>query len=214
MTLIGINGFKTSGKDTTYNLVKSILHGQATVERAAFADKLKIMAARALGFDRPDAELIALMDSFKDGATFSILYEEPDNRGTAFEDTAVMHTLTGREYLQHFGGRAREVFGDSFWVDQILPSPHLKPGMNAHNLSYRYPGVDCLCITDVRYPNEASRVKALGGVMWEVIRPGLESDGHSSEIPLPEELIDWQIVNDADFATLRGRVVEAMAETL
>jgi hypothetical protein len=32
--------------------------------------------------------------------------------------------ITGREYLQRFGGRSR-VFGESFWVDQVLPSRRL-----------------------------------------------------------------------------------------
>lgn len=36
-------------------------------------------------------------------------------------------------------------------------------------------------VDDVRFPNEAAAVKALGGVLWRVYRPGLNSMDHASE---------------------------------
>jgi molybdopterin-guanine dinucleotide biosynthesis protein len=47
--IIGINGLKTAGKDTTYECVRTSLRRH--VKRAAFADKLKIMAMLALGYE-------------------------------------------------------------------------------------------------------------------------------------------------------------------
>lgn len=213
MILIGISGLKTAGKDTAYRLLREQLKDEGLrVERAAFADKLKIMAARALGFDRPDEELIALMDSFKESAVINVDYRELDGAET-------LHTLTGREYLQHFGGRAREVFGENFWVDQVLPQPRRYTSSNeiskaagSVEVGLRYYDADVLCITDVRYPNEAQRIKDLGGSVWEVVRPGLEPDGHSSEVPLSETLVDRKIINDSDFVALRHRVVGAIQE--
>lgn len=34
---------------------------------------------------------------------------------------------------------------------------------------------------DVRFPNEAEAIRALGGVIWRVHRPGLNVDSHASE---------------------------------
>lgn len=230
-TLIGINGFKTSGKDTTYSILSDVW-GDGFVQRAAFADKLKIAAASALGLEGTPQELIALMDECKDSWAFHVARQEsipdliPEN-GTvddalgAINFTSTVTKFTGRQYLQWFGGKLRDVFGENFWIDQVLPYPATEvidgltweaddPG---EELPRWYPDADCVAITDARYPNEAKRIKELGGVMWEVIRPGLESDGHDSEVPLPRELVDWQIVNDGDLDVLRDRIQEAVNET-
>lgn len=224
MRLIGINGFKGSGKDTTYSLIARD-HTRpgpgGRVERRAFADKLKIMAALALGFERPEDELIALMDSMKHRSHFSVLYEEPVTPAD-FEDTSVLHDFTGREYLQWFGGHARTVFGDSFWIDQVIPSVgHFEDdafveiwgtvGRNTEGAEWSgwLPSIGV--ITDARYPNEAQCVRALGGDVLEIIRPGLESDGHSSEQPLARELVTHTIVNDGTIEDLAGKVSEWLA---
>lgn len=206
MKLIGINGFKTSGKDTTYRTVAA-LAGER-VERRAFADKLKIMAALALGFERSDEELIALMDSMKDRSLIQVSYSEPSG-GEA------LHDLTGRQYLQWFGAHARTVFGDSFWVDQVAPLDGFEFELIWSTLGRTGPSVGLPtlgCITDVRYPNEAERVLSLGGVVWEVQRPGLVSDGHSSEKPLPRYLVTRVIDNSGDFLHLEREVEAAMNE--
>lgn len=205
MKLIGINGLKKSGKDTSYGLLRDMLaeEGKA-VERRAFADKLKIMAALALGYDREPIELIALMDSYKDTAVFNITYIDPDTG----EQT--LHDLTGREYLQHFGNKARTVFGDTFWIDQVLPNPATSPykddpmfdAIIRDKTADRFDRADFGVVTDCRYPNEAQRVLDLGGEIWEITRPGLESDGHVTEQPLPAELVTRRIVNDGTISQL------------
>jgi hypothetical protein len=114
--LIGINGFKRAGKGETGNAIYDYHTG--VVYQVGFADKLKIMAARALGFDRPPRDLIALMDEMKETAVIQARYYEP---GQSYEEPALLHDLTVREYLQNFGNDARELFGDTFWIDQVLP---------------------------------------------------------------------------------------------
>lgn len=202
MKLIGLNGLKRSGKDTAYQILSRELTtpGPAgRVERRAFADKLKIMAALALGFDRTEDVLISLMDEAKDEWILSVLKAElPRNEWESYPE---IHRLTGREYLQNFGNHARRVFGDSFWVDQVLPlntafeSVWSTVGRNTPGARFvgRLPKVGV--VTDVRYPNEAERVRAHGGQVWEIIRPGQESDGHITEQRLPLELIDITIDN-------------------
>lgn len=218
MRLIGINGFKYSGKDTTHQIIDSL---EPNVLRAAFADKLKIMAAKALGFDRSDEELIKLMDSFKETAIFRISYDDPEHYDPAAHYGAkttvplALHTLTGRQYLQWFGESARQVFGDTFWIDQVLPAPAIGNGLNndlfnEESLKHRFPNVDILCMPDTRHPNEAERILALGGEVWEIKRPGIVSDGHTTEQPLPRELITRTINNDGGLPDLEREVEIAL----
>jgi hypothetical protein len=181
------------------------------------------MAAMALGFEGSEESLIARMDDAKERWIFHIKREVAYGvRGPAYEPVT---NLTGRQYLQNFGNHARAVFGDTFWIDQVLPAPHysfdsldretwLNPRENERNLKQRYPNVDVLCITDLRYENEAERIKLLGGVIWEVQRPGLTSDGHITEQPLPRELVDAEIINDSTLDVLEARVAQSIFETL
>lgn len=191
--LIGINGFKTSGKDTTYKIISEF---RPNVARAAFADKLKVLAALTLGYYGTEEELIAAMDDFKESSRVEV-----------WEGGSYVAEVTGRQYLQNLGGEARNVFGDTFWIDQVLPNPaqyDLEDKSDRYDelLQLRYPDAETICVTDVRYPNEAQRVRHLGGIVLEIVRPGLASDGHSSEKPLPRDLVDYTIVNDGALADL------------
>lgn len=57
---------------------------------------------------------------------------------------------------------------------------------------------------DVRFPNEASAIKMMGGEVWKVWRPGAELDcPHASEGALDSyDQFDRLIVNDGDIAQL------------
>jgi hypothetical protein len=195
MRLIGINGFMHSGKDTTYEFIKDALVPEA-VERRAFADKLKEMAAMAIGIEEGD--LIEKMNDCKENWTFDVegaLVRIPGGG----KGRQVITAFTGRQYLQWLGGNARKVFGDTFWIDQVLPMSDTS-----------WPEKGTLVVTDVRYPNEAERIKLIGGEVWEIIRPGLTSDGHSSEIPLEPHLVDKTIVNDGSLDDLEKKVKESL----
>ena len=210
MKIVGINGFKRSGKGTTAEFLNELVDD--VVYEIGFADKLKRLGGLALGIPaNVPQDHLRWADEYKVSGTTSTVV--PD--GT--------YVVTGREFYQNLGQSGRVLFGDNFWIDQVLPYPALywidgepyedtdDPGIDAARM---YPGVDILAITDVRYPNEAERIRSLGGVVWEVVRPGVVSDGHASEQPLPAELVDWQIVNDGDLDTLKQRVDEAIGETL
>ena len=190
MNLIGITGLKTSGKDTTYEAIRTLTEGQAV--RRAFADNLKRIGALALVLE------YEAMDEFKERGRIE-LWEVP----------AV--DITGRQYLQNLGVGAREVFGTGFWVDQVLPVDKAR-----RELIWRDPKTHELpkwaVVTDVRFPNEAARVLDLGGEVWEVVRPGLESDGHASEIPLPRYLVTRTILNDSTVDRLRDKVADALED--
>lgn len=217
MELIGINGLMGSGKDTTYGFIAELHPGAL---RVAFADKLKIMAAMAFGLEGTPANLIYSMNEAKEHWEIEVY----DRRLTL-----KARTFTGRQYLQWLGAKAREVFGDTFWIDQVLPPKRTLYApekadtgvvtrsvagsyMGHDALAERYPDTDLVVVTDVRYPNEAERILELGGEVWEILRPSCTSDGHSSEIPLSRELITREVHNDGDLDVLASRVEEALRD--
>lgn len=211
MRLIGINGFMGSGKDTTFGFIQEC---HLSAQRTAFADKLKIMGAMAIGFEGSPEELVAKMNDCKENWTFNVWTGDHPSNAVGRSVTQ----FTGRQYLQWLGGNARKVFGDTFWIDQVLPpkryhyGPEKIGGLTRRfdMLEERYPNTDLVVVTDVRYANEAERVRELGGEVWEILRPGSTSDGHSSEIPLPRELVDRVIHNGGDLSQLSAKVKEAL----
>ncbi len=72
-----------------------------------------------------------------------------------------------REYLIRIGHGARAVFGPGVWLDAVLPPGHQHADGR-------------LVITDVRYANEAERVRAAGGQVWRVARRGYDG-AHQTE---------------------------------
>lgn len=198
--LLGLAGRKFAGKDTFARLL--IEEGERRgirVVRVAFADKLKVSAARALGLaalsdswrtvrflDGSDTAAVAMMDRLKEGGR--IIVECADDLRWSF---------SGREFLQWYGTEAhRDVFGPDFWVDALLP---LVPGV----WEARYEGVDLVVVSDCRFVSEAERIRSLGGKILRIDRD-LPDDGdqHASEVPLPTEFIYEAVANDGSLADL------------
>jgi hypothetical protein len=131
--------------------------------------------------------------------------------GIAFSDIdklkndpeAYVGVYTFRTFLQRYGTEAhRDVFGQNFWIDYTLP------------LGGYYPG-RAIVVTDVRYRNEAERVRALGGFNWHIHREtALENQlQHSSEEFDYDDLIDAHMTNDGTMGDLFRVVEEALAAT-
>jgi hypothetical protein len=218
--IVGINGLKQSGKGTSASLLRELADDRIVYE-IGFADKLKILASRLLGYeDRDPREAIARMDEAKLSWDIGVRKLSPAESARFPDVWEPVTQLSGRSFLQNLGNEARQLFGDNFWIDQVLPRPLYHPDPETRTihagqaLAERYPDVDVVVITDLRYENEAVRVKQLGGVVWEVVRPGVESDGHITEQPLPDVLIDHVLHNRGSLTNLRWEVEKAMELTL
>lgn len=187
--LLGLSGRKFAGKDTFARLL--IEEGERRgirVVRAAFVDKLKVSAARSLGFRGNDQECVTLMDNFKESGRVTVAYSDGDDPAW----------FSGRRYLQWVGTEAhRDVFGPDFWVDALLP---LVPGV----WEARFEGVDLVVVSDCRFANEAERVRSLGGKILRIDRD-LPDDGdeHASEVGLPSEFIYEAVDNNGTLDELR-----------
>lgn len=172
--ILGLTGFKGSGKDTAgAYLIEN--HG---FRRISFADKLKSSAAANWkGQVSPDD-----WDRWKNDPSVIV--------GIYMDDTPLAE-VTAREFLQHYGTEAhRDEFGYDFWIDAALPVPDtymIGKLLQKQNI----------VVTDVRFVNEAERVKEVGGAIIQIRRPDLSdaNDVHASEVPLPEEFVNAVVYN-------------------
>lgn len=99
-----------------------------------------------------------------------------------------------RRLLQRLGTEAgRGVLGDDIWVNAAMQKLD-------ENVDYVF--------TDTRFPNEGDSIKAMGGEVWRINRPGQQAiNGHSSEMAMVGYDFDRVIENDGTIQELRDRVL-------
>lgn len=182
--IIGLNGFKGSGKDT----VGAYLVEKHGFERLSFAAKLKESAAALFGIDP------SLWEVLKND--ISAVIEIEVNKGvTQTED--VIAVVTVREFLQRYGTEShRDIFGQDFWVDYALKG--VDPNKN-------------YVFTDARFENELEKIRSLNGYNVQIIRGDVDSsDNHASEVAPPERLIDAIVYNDGTFDELYKQIDQVL----
>lgn len=203
--LIGVNGKARSGKNTTADYIQSWCWDKdLTSAQRGFADRLKRSAAHALGIFKDEIEFCnKLKGDYEQG---SIEVRMTTKGGGPNQQ---MVKITGREYLQYYGTEAhRDVFGDNFWVDALLPLADHMDGTCEWWWNFQTEGetADVAIITDVRFDNEAERIQELGGDVWKVEREGSGAGNHASEQDLPMELVDVVIDNNGTLDDLSDSV--------
>jgi hypothetical protein len=101
-----------------------------------------------------------------------------------------------RIFLQHLGVAVREHVDPDAWVNALFRQT--SPGR-------RY------VVTDVRFPNEATAIKARGGIVVRVHRPGVGAvNAHMSETALDDWDFDAHLFNDGDLDALRVHVQQML----
>lgn len=226
MRLIGLNAGLRRGKDTTFEIIFD--HASAVGKlaiRRAFADPLKVSGIRAfdLGSESHDED-VALADKIKETGRIVLTWLE--------DDRLVAHVIDGRQLWQHYGTKAHRSedlgssFGPFFWLDNLLPKGHQELYDYNNDLvrrplwwqSFRedWAGfADIAVITDVRFANEAQRIREFGGEIWLIDaneRLGPSTDDHDSEQPIPEHLITKTIDNNGTLEELKANVIDALGE--
>jgi hypothetical protein len=100
-----------------------------------------------------------------------------------------------RPFLVSLGESVRNVLGEETWINAVIP------------LNYNGPP---MVITDVRYKNEADRVKMLGGIIVQINKPGVIPANHTEATSISQIIPDIIINNDQTIYVLEGRIVEAI----
>ena len=176
--LIGLTGAAGAGKDTVANMIDAKGHnGRQYPEYVSFAAPIKGMIASLL-----------LHWNIEHHVLTDRILKEQTIAGLGASPRKLMQTL-GTEW-------GRNLISETIWLDtaerRIVKA--LQEGRMA-------------VVTDVRFPNEAQLIHRLGGVVWKIERPGIESvAAHVSEAGLPAELVDRVIDNSGTIADLTRAV--------
>ena len=93
------------------------------------------------------------------------------------------------DYMIRLGQGCRDILGEDVWINQVLP----EIGSD-----------DKVVISDVRQPNEYDTIKERGGVIWHVVRSGIERRGMDGL--LDGRVFDAVIYNDGTLEDLREAV--------
>lgn len=173
--LIGLTGYAQSGKDT----LAKLLVDNYGYRRVAFADKIReflyeinpMVACSPTGYLRDLVDLVG-WDKAK---------QEPQVR----------------RLLQDLGVGARKLFGDKFWVAQVLL--HISSS-------------EKIVITDVRFINEAESIKKYDGAqVWRVKRSGVFAvNTHVSESEMDGYKVDQIFTNNGTVEDLELLITTRM----
>lgn len=198
--ILGLHGKMRSGKNTVAERLK--LYSPLPVVEVSFAAKLKQSAAALL-----DVPVTSLETAKNDPyARVALVYLEPGGSND------ILASQTVREFLQRYGTEShRDVFGADFWLDAALPLKFGTVGPERGHFPDPY-GDALYVVTDVRFPNEAQRVRDLGGVMVKVVGPETDTGSHASEQELDCDYTLDNTVRDDGFADLDGRVCVLLSD--
>ena len=240
--LIGLHGRLGAGKDTAFEGIhKWASERGVRAARRGFADALKLSFARLFIPDCGLDEAVNWCNTLKGHESASRLAMSWGVFSEHGTDTTIEHSITGRQALQRYGTEGhRDVFGEDFWVDALLPTdsvpsetqfeyqvhrsvepvPVQRWPMNfRQEMDFSVEPPEICVVTDVRFVNEATRIRTLKGINWKVVRP-IENGGlgdneghHASELDLPTELIDHVILNNSSIDDLHSLIDDMMTET-
>lgn len=187
MKLIGLTGkprsIKRCGKDTAADMLCEIARWRClNACKRAFADKMKLGLAEMLGMDEAD------IDTFKlDGSVAITPTRSPHSRH-----------VTGREIIIAYAESHRRIFGWDFWVNELLPVDGRGGGWH-HNFEL----APVCVVSDLRFENEADRIRALGGEIWIIERDTGSVSDHISERGFPLRGDEKRIDNNGSLGDLQ-----------
>lgn len=182
--IIGINGYARAGKDEAAKAL--VAEG---FERIAFADVLRDMAYAINPYVEYESG-----DDIEPGR-YRRLQDVVDVFGW---ENAKAHYPDIRRLLQRLGTEAgRDILGENIWVDT----------------AFARAASDDIVVTDVRFPNEGDAIKARGGVVVNITRPGVGPvNGHVSDNAMEDYRFDEYIRNDGAVEDLHAMILEVVKD--
>ena len=175
--LIGVLGFKYSGKDTTADyLVKNY-------------DFTKI------AFAQPMKDACKILFNFDDEQLYGSKKEIIDCRWNVSPRTVFQHF--GTEMFRRGINEIMPHIKDNFWVTLAIDT--------YHNIVKKEPNIKVV-ISDVRFPNEIDAIHKENGIVIKITRPEIISvDTHASE-DIENLRGDYEIINDGTLENLYNKI--------
>lgn len=172
----------TGYKNSGKNAVCNVLHNHYGYTITGFADVLKAMAYDINPWIVKDARLQEVIRAFGWDSAKEIYPEV-------------------RRFLQYLGTEGgRRHLGENVWVDAW--KRNITPMLDLAEVG--------VCVSDMRFLNEAAGVRDLGGICWRVKRPGYVAGEHASELEQDQIRVEALINNDHDLDYLAGSVAALM----
>lgn len=192
MRMIGLGGYAGVGKDE----VAKILVREHGFTRVAFADPL-----RAMLYDQnPIVTTGYTVETDTPETTEIRLHRVQELVDALGWDLAKRDYPEIRRLLQALGVAARERLDYGLWV--------------AKGLAVAREVGSAVVFTDARFSNECLAIKAMGGQIWDVVRPGVGPvNGHVSDSGQWIEHADLTLMNDGTLADLGYAVFGAVTRS-
>ncbi len=198
--LIGLTGPAGSGKDSAADALVHL----AGFTKVAFADALRAEVCAAFGVplqyltardtkEHP-IQALALSRCMVMGFLATLREQQLD----LDEDAP----RSARQIMQWWGTEFRRARDENYWIARAV-----------QRIKRLHKQGKSVVLTDVRFPNEADAIRALGGVVWQVWRPGAEvaEGAHASETHGREFGPEYVIDNDEGLDELRIEVAATLA---
>ena len=208
--VIALAGYASVGKDTVADLL--VEHVQ--FRKLAFGDALRGEVSNAFGIEisyltHPSTKhhpMSALaMRRAPRAFLAAVLLAVPGIPRTSAgmpTDEWLDQPRAPRQILQWWGTEYRRSENSHYWARQ----------MQQRVLDYMHEGEHRFVITDCRFENEAATVRMLGGWIWQITRPGIDSSttaegGHVSAVSGAEFQPDIVLANSYDVRHLQQLVL-------
>lgn len=216
-TLVGINGKKYSGKDTTGNFLSEI----TGFNTYALAKPLKNICSKLFGFteeqlygnEKEDVIKIMLRDwkheliSVCRDYFAEFIDEVSDEKLTSefYRTVLLPYMISENSSIDQVcliisARLAMQGFGTNFIQNKIDKEMWIKLGDREYN------NQKSLIVTDIRYDHEAQWIKSRGGIVVSILRDTDYIDSHSSEQGISNNLIDVKIDNNGTLDELKNGV--------
>lgn len=107
-----------------------------------------------------------------------------------------------RQILQWWGTEYRRTQQPDYWVQRLQDKA---AEMTAAGITH-------IIVTDVRFADEAAAIRAMGGQIWRVHRPSLQTTGtgHVSEVTGEEFAPEVTVINQGSFDYLRLTLLQTL----
>jgi len=176
--VVGLLGRKRHGKDT----IADYLSAKYGYEKYSFANPIKRGCMELFGFTEEQV--------------FGDLKDEIDPLWGC--TPRLILQVLGTELLQYdvqqYIPSFKEQIGRKIWVKSFNRYYSNNPDKN-------------VSIADVRFIHESEEIKALGGIIIKVVRPGMpDGDFHASEVEIDQMEYDHLIINDGSLESLYSKI--------
>lgn len=139
-----------------------------------------------------------------------VLFNFTDNQLNGDEKEMIdpMWGVSPRQTMQYVG---TELFRNN--ISNLLPNVGLDFWLKCLENKIKKSGNQKIVIADIRFENEATFIKKMGGVIWKVQRNIINNDTHESESNIDHISYDYLIENKSSIENLYNNIELAINST-